>query len=474
MDPTSALVGGALGALVGALLAGLVSAARQSEKTRQLEGLRVRLEERSEQVERLHGTSRVEAKRLRRLRQELAVSRSGEARLRAQFEKEREASQEKLELLRDAETRLRDSFQALSAEALSRNNRSFLELATTSLERYQEVAAGDLDKRRIAIDGLVQPIQESMQKVNAKLEAVEKERTASHASLAQHLKTLAASQEQLQSETGRLASALRAHTVRGRWGEIQLHRVVELAGMLEHCDFHEQQTVETDSGRLRPDLVVRLPGGKNIVVDAKAPLSAYLESLEAKDDDTARLKLESHARQVRAHMTQLSQRSYWEQFQPTPEFVVMFLPGETFFSAALQHDPSLIEYGVDKGLIPASPTTLIALLRSVAYGWRQERVAENAQKISALGTELHKRVRTFASHFDELRRGLDKAVDAYNRAVGSLETRVLASARRFQELGADNTEEIPTGESINKSPRSVHLPEVLSPGEETDGTPTRN
>ena len=478
MDLVSAVLGLAIGLLIGIVALAWwasVARARASQLEQEIAGFVARLEERS------HRTVELEellADHTQRFEEEHARSialRQREATLEAQLQGERQAMREKLQLFEKAETQLRDSFAALSAEALRRNNQSFLELAKTSLGEHQKTAAHDFEKRQKAIDDLVKPIRESMQKVDQKLAETEKERVASHRSLTEHVKHLGATQQLLQTETGKLVTALRSPTVRGRWGEIQLKRVVELAGMLDHCDFYEQASVTTDDGRLRPDLLVRLPGDKNIVIDAKAPLSQYLESVETSDEEKAREKLIGHSRQVRDHMTALSQKSYWEQFQPTPEFVVMFLPGETFFSAALEHDPSLIEFGVGKGVIPASPTTLIALLRSVAYGWRQEKIAENAQKVSALGTDLYKRVRTMAGYFEDLRRGLEKAVDSYNKAVSSMETRVLVSTRKLKELGADAREDVPHVPMIDKTPRSLQAPELLIDIEDvTESSTTRN
>jgi len=377
------------------------------------------------------------------------------ARLQTIIEKERQTAAEKLRVLNEAQVRLSDSFKALSAEALRNNNASFLQLANATLEKFQEMAMGDLDKRQQAIGQLVLPLKESLQKVDEKIRELETTRVAAYTSLTDHLKNLAAAQTGLERETAKLAGALRSSSVRGRWGEIQLQRVVEMAGMVSYCDFAAQATVETEDGRQRPDLVVRLPNDKKIVIDAKAPLDAYLDALDALDEDGRRNKLRDHARQIRSHLARLAAKGYWAQFEPAPEFVILFLPGENFFSAALEQDGDLIEYGVEQRVIVATPTTLIALLKAVAYGWRQAQAEENAKQISELGKSLHERLRTFATHLAALGKNLGQSVDFYNKAVGSLEMRVLPAARRFQELGAAGGDEIETLEMVDKVARGL-------------------
>ena len=399
--------------------------------------------------------------------QEAQTFRNQLTEIRARLDSEMKAATEKQALLERAEIKLSDTFKALSADALRSSSEQFLHLAKSSLATQTEEAKGEIEKRKIAIETLVKPVAESLGKFELRIGEIEKAREGAYSELKEQVRALGEGQLGLQRETASLVKALRQPTGRGQWGEMQLRRVVELAGMQEHCDFEVQHNSTTDEGKkLRPDLIVKLPGGKTIVVDSKTPMDGYLDALEATEDTIRDEALHRHARQVRTHIQQLSSKNYSAQFAQAPEFVVLFLPSESFFSAALQSDPGLIERGVDQGVILATPTTLIALLRAVAFGWRQESIAENAREISQLGRTLHERLGKLAEHFSKLGRSLGSAVESYNNAIGSFETRVLTTARKFEELkAAPEAATITHLAPIDSNPRSLQksAPLTLDP-----------
>jgi DNA recombination protein RmuC len=383
------------------------------------------------------------------------------ARLRAELDGERRAAAEKLAAIEDAQLRLRDAFAALASDALRQNNQSFLDLARSVLGEFHTRAATELEARQKQIADVLEPVKTSLARVDAQLQEVEKARAGSEEALKVQLAELARTQESLRAETGNLVRALRSPNVRGLWGEMQLRRVVEAAGMLRHCDFVEKESAWTEEGSRRtPDLIVRLPGGRQIVVDAKVPIDAFMKAIDAADGGEREMLFREHTRQMRAHIERLGRKAYWDQFQPSPDFVFMFLPGETLLATALEQDPNLIEFGLARRVIPATPFTLIALLRAVAYGWQQEQLAANAEEISRLGRELYDRINTVAKHFGAVGRNLREAMEAFNRAVASFESRLLVTARRFKDLGAATSEEVVELESVDVPPRALQAPEV--------------
>lgn len=456
IEPTTFSIGLLIGVIIGAVVAGLLVALRlRAQAQTQLFAAVERSQRAETLVEELRGHSDADRRELERLRHERAESARASAVAETMAAETTRHAEEQRALLAQARQELAEAFQALSGEALKQNNEAFLNLAKTSFQTLQAEARGDLAQRHQAIGELVKPLTESLHRYDEQLRHLEQSRQAAYGGLDQHLKSLAESQQRLQRETGNLVSALRAPAVRGRWGEITLKRVAELAGMVAHCDFMEQESITVDDGRLRPDMIVQLPGGRQIIVDAKTVLAGYLDAHEATSDDRRLDGLRRHAIQVRSRIDELSLKAYWNQFDQTPEFVVLFLPGEQFLGAALDQDPKLIEDGFAQGVVLATPTTLMALLRAVAYGWRQERLTAHAEEAGRLGKDLYERMAVLAEHLNDVGQAMGKSVIAYNKAVGSLETRILPAARRFKELGVSSEKDLPSLGPIEVVPRKT-------------------
>jgi DNA recombination protein RmuC len=443
IDGTAFSLGALVGSLLGALLAGFWVAARvRATWQGQLLTTGERAQRAESLAEELRRQSLQDRLDLDQVRQNLAEASQARAVAETRAAEAALHLNEQKTLLGQARLELAETFQALSGEALKQNNEAFLNLARSSFETLQAEAKGDLAQRQQAIDSLVKPLQDSLHRYDDQLRQLEQSRQAAYGGLDQHLKLLAESQQKLQSETGNLVKALRAPAVRGQWGEITLKRVAELSGMVAHCDFFEQESITVDGSRLRPDMVVQLPGGRQIIVDAKTVLAGYLDAHEAATEELRLEGMRRHAAQVRSRMDELSLKAYWNQFAQAPEFVVLFLPGEQFLGAALEHDPRLIEDGFQRSVVLATPTTLMALLRAVAYGWRQEKMTEHAEEAGRLGKDLYERMAVLTEHLNDVGQALGKSVLSYNKAVGSLETRILPAARRFKELGVSSEKEI--------------------------------
>jgi DNA recombination protein RmuC len=354
---------------------------------------------------------------------------------------------------------MKDSFTSMAGAALRNNNEQFLQLARENLGKFQNKADNQLEKREQAVENMVKPIREALEKNEQQVRRMEAERREAQGAISQQLQAVAESHRLLQSETRNLVQALRRPEVRGQWGEMTLKRLAELAGMVDHCDFIEQESVDSDAGRMRPDMVIRLPDRRDIVVDAKTPLDAYLSAIEAADDDTRKTHLQRHARNVRQRVRELAGKAYWDQFKDSPDFVVLFIPGEQFLAAALEIDHQLLEDALAEHVILATPSSFVALLRAVAYGWRQEALAKNAEIIREVGQEMYSRLATFGEHFSKLGRSLNGSVETFNKAVGSFDTRILPSARKFTELGIKTRKEIPEPQQIDHTARSIEAPE---------------
>ncbi|MGA8370509.1 MAG: DNA recombination protein RmuC, partial [Acidimicrobiales bacterium] len=396
------------------------------------------------------------------LQQQTATARSETARLSAQLEYERTINQDRAAGFEETRQQLTGEFARLSGEALRKNNEQFLQLADSKLNETRQAAEGELGKRQEAIEQLLKPISEQLGKYDDGMRRLEVERQRAYTTLTEQMQQLSSSHDHLQKETRNLVTALRAPQTRGRWGELQLRRVVQMAGMLERCDFDEQVTSSTDQGRFRPDMVVHLPGGRNVAVDAKVPMQAFLDANEAQDETERRMHLASHGRQLKAHVDALAKKEYWKQIDPSPEFVVAFVPGDPLLTAALEHEPGLMEHAVANHVLLATPTSLIALLRAVAYGWQEDAMAESAREVQLLGAELYRRLSVLGDHFAGVGKGLNGAVAAYNKAVGSLEGRVLVTARRFADMGVIGTGEkdIAPPVTVDVSSRALQSPEL--------------
>jgi DNA recombination protein RmuC len=388
-----------------------------------------------------------------RLQGDLRAVTAQKAEAEARVSEARAGLEEQRRLLEDAKVRLAEAFRALAADALKSSNEDFLRLAEQRFRTLAQEAAGDLEARKTAVGALVQPLQQALEAYQQEARALEEKRLREIAGVGRQLTDVAQAQTALQRETSNLVNALRAPQVRGRWGEIALRKTAELAGMTKHCDFSEQESVQVEGGRLRPDMIVHLPAKRDIVVDAKVALNAYLEALEASSPDQREAALGRHAQQVRMHVRRLASKEYWNQFPQAPDFVVLFIPGEAFFAAAMERDPDLLQDALASQVLIATPTTFIGLLLTAAYGWRQEQVAENAQRISELGRQVHERLAILVEHFATVGKSLEKSVEAYNRAVGSLETRVLPAARRFPDLDSGSGKPIPGLDPIAQTPR---------------------
>jgi len=449
-----------LGVLLLGLLLGLAGAAVGVLSTRARESSLVAARDAAAaERETLRGELRSLDERLREVERE-------RTRLATTLEHERHAAAQQLSAFQQTQAKLTEQFRALSAEALERNNEQFLVLANERLGKARAEAASELEKRQAAVESLVKPLHQVLGKVETQLQTAEKDRASAYSALRTQVEQMRSTSEQLRLETATLVNALRAPQVRGRWGEMQLRRVVEAAGMVEHCDFVEQEATSTEDGVLRPDLVVKLAGGKHVVVDAKVPFAGYLEAMEAREDAVREARLRAHARHLRDHVDRLSGKHYWELFEASPEFVVLFVPADAFLNAALEQEPALLEYAFERNVVIATPSNLIALLRTVGYAWRQEALAANAQKVYALGRELHGRLATMGGHVSKLGGQLESAVKCYNQTVSSLESRVLVTARRFSELKVTDDELI-APDQVSLAPRHIQAPELVASAKET-------
>jgi len=450
-----------IGLVIGGGLCWLLAAARaKASAAKQLTDLQSQLAANESTANQLRDQLAQSEETITTLRTQLDNERQNRVVVETRLEETSKQFEQQKKTLEESEKKLKESFESLSAKALRTNAEQFLNSAKKTFETMLAEAKGDLGKRQEAINTLIKPLSESLKRYEEQVRSLEQTRQKAYGSLTEQMKTLTDTSRQLQKETGKLVTSLRDPKVRGRWGEIALRRAAELAGMIEHCDFEEQVSINhSTDGRFRPDMIVHLPGRRTVVVDAKAVLDAYLDAVAATDDTQRQGHLKRHADQIRSRIRELSAKSYWDKFETAPEFVVLFLPAESFFSAAVEMDRTLIEDAIANRIVLASPTTLIALLRAIAYGWRQEQIAENAERISQTGRDLFDRMRTLVEHLGKIGSNLDRAVDSYNKAVGSLEGRVLPAARKFKELGAAAGKDIQELPPIERVPRQLTNPE---------------
>jgi DNA recombination protein RmuC len=457
-----------LGAVIGGIVAYIIASSRlkwfYSRQIAEEQMKHSELDAKARSAEAVNGELRQQISQkevaLEQLRNELDAERQSRVEALTRLEAAQKSFEEQRAMIEAMKKEMTDTFNALSSAALKSSSEDFLRLASESLGKVVSDTKGKLGEHQAAMDGMIKPLSETLKRYEEQIRVMEESRHKAYGSLEEQLRTLASTHENLQRETSNLVSALRKPQVRGRWGEMQLRRVAELSGMAMHCDFTEQLSVDTDKGRIRPDMIVHLPMGREIVVDSKVSLEAYLDATAAQTEEERKVKMEKHAQQVRAHMIKLASKDYWSQFSQSPEFVVLFIPGEAFLSPAVEIDNSLIEDGIEKRIIIATPTTFIALLRAIAYGWRQEQMTKNAQQIGMLGKELYERISTMAKYFGELGSAIEKSILSYNKVIGSMESRVLPSIRKFRELGVTGAEDIPVLEQIDQKPRN---PSLLDP-----------
>lgn len=449
-------IGLATGVVAGICIGLLVQAARHARLAAEVRAAQSLLTE-------ARGSAAAATARLEENRRALSGAQTRQAAVETELEIARRAQDEREARWEEDQRRLSGAFAQLSKDALRHNAEEFLTLADTRLKEAQEAAHGDLAHRQQSIAQLLDPLRDTLTRYEEGLRRLELDRRGAYAGLTEQVRQLSSSQERLQTETRNLVSALRTPQTRGRWGEVQLRRVVEMAGMVAHCDFDEQVFVSSEDGRLRPDVVVHLPGGGQVVVDAKVPLEAFLRAADTDDTEDREADLASHSRQLRAHVDQLAKKEYWTQFDPSPEFVIAFVPGDPLLAAAFEQDPSLIEHAMANRVLLATPTTLIALLRTIAYGWQQDALADNARLVQKLGVDLYDRLRVLSGHLGRLHRGLTSSVEAYNDVVGSLESRVLVTARRFPELGVTSgTKDLPESKPVVAAARLPRAPELAA------------